>query len=265
MTSSPGMARRYRALHQPLPRPRFRGTLRASVRKRIDHVASQRNRLPAPVLTAGPGLHPAAQPGADGLDAHRSGRSRPRLPAPGRLLCRTRRGRRRPDRHRWLRAERGGLAQAVRRQAVLALGSAPAPPAHRRRAPARREDLPAAAARGSLRLSPAVGSAVEAEGADQSVHPACAVGQRRRTPYRRLRAQCEAGPRGRLRRRGGDGLGGLPHQRVHRPAHQHAHRCLGWRRKAAHALRGGDRAPHPRGLRAGLHHHLPAVAGRPGR
>ena len=33
----------------------------------------------------------------------------------------------------------------------------------------------------------------------------------------------------------------------------------------AHALRGRDRAPHPRGLRPGLHHRLPPVDARPGR
>ena len=65
---------------------------------------------------------------------HRPGGSRPRLPAAGGLLRRTRRGRRRPDRHRRLRTERGRLAEAVRRQAVLALGSAAAPPTDRRRA-----------------------------------------------------------------------------------------------------------------------------------
>ncbi len=251
-------------IRQPLLRPPFRGTLRASVRKRIDHVASQRKRLSPPVRPAGPGLHPAAQPRIDGLDAHRPGGSRPRLPAAGGLFRRTRRGRRRPDRHRWLRAECSGLVEAVRRQAVLAVGSTPAPPAHRRRAPARREDLPSAAACRPLCLPPFVGGAVEAEGTDQPVHPARALGQRRRAPYRRLRTQREAGPRGRLRRRGSDGLGGLPHQRVHRPAHQQAHRCLGWRRAPAHALRGGDRAPYPRGLRPGLHHHLPPVAGGSG-
>ena len=147
---------------------------------------------------------------------------------------------------------------------LSALGGTPAPAAHRRRAPARREDLPAAAARRPLCLSPAVGGTVEAEGADQPVHPARAVGQWRRAAYRRLRAQREAGPRGRLRRGGGDGLGGLPHQRVHCPAHQQALRPLGWRRQPTHALCSGDRAPHPRGLRPGLHHHLPPVAGRPG-
>ncbi|KAG1246814.1 hypothetical protein G6F65_020490 [Rhizopus arrhizus] len=207
---------------QPLPRPPFRGTLRASVRKRIDHVASQRKRLSPPVHPAGPGLPPAAQPRTDGFDAHRPGGSRARLPAAGGLLRRTRRRRRRADRHRWFRTERGRLAEAVRRQAVLALAGAPASAAHRRRAPARREDLPAAAARRPLCLPPVVGGTVEAEGTDQPVHAARAVGQRRRTAYQRLRAQREAGPRGRLRRRGSDGLGGLPHERVHRAAHQHA-------------------------------------------
>ncbi len=258
----PASGRHYRP--RPLPQPPFPGTLRASVRKRIDHVASQRKRLSPPVRPAGPGLHPAAQPRADGFDAHRPGRSRPRLPTPGRLLRRTRRRWRRPDRHRWLRAERGRLAEALWRKAVLALGSAPAPAAHRRRAPARREDLPAAAACRPLCLPSPVGGTVEAEGADQPVHPPCAVGQRRRAAYRRLRTQRKAGPRSRLRWRRSNGLGGLPHQRVHRPAHQQALRPLGWRRQPTHAFCSGDRAPHPRGLRPGLHHHLPPVTGGSG-
>ncbi len=108
--------------------------------------------------------------------------------------------------------------------------------------------------------------AEQARGADQSVRPQRALSSRRRgAADPRLRAQRATGARGRLRRRRGDGLGGLPAQPVHRAAHQPARRRLGRRRRQAHALRGGDRPPHPPGLRAGLHHRLPPVDARPGR
>ena len=221
--------------------------------------------LPAPVRTAGPGLLHPAQPRADGIDAHRAGGQGGRLPQARRLLRRARGRRRRPDRHRRLLAEPGRLAQAVRRHPALALGSRQAPPGHPCGARARRPHLPADPACRPLRLPSAAGRALAGEGADQPVHPARAVGARRRTADRRVRAHGQARPRRRLRRRRGDGLGRLPAEPVHRAAHQQARRCLGRRRRPAHAFRGRDRAPAPRGLRAGLHHRLPAVAARPGR
>ena len=81
---------------------------------------------PTAVRAARPRLLHAAQPRADGLDAHRAGgqgaRDFPKLAA---YFAERARRRRRPDRHRRLLAQPGRLAQAVRRHAALAVGSAP--------------------------------------------------------------------------------------------------------------------------------------------
>lgn len=253
---------------QDLPPGPFACIVRTPYASVSNHVARHRPVrlvLPAPVRTARSGLHATAQPRPDGLDAHRPGRPGARFPQTGRVFRRARCRRGRLDRHRRLFAECGGLAQAVRRQAVVAVGGAPASSGHPSGACARRQDLPAAVACRALRLSPAVGGAVQTQGADQPVHPTRAIGTCGGSSDRCLRACGATGPRRRLRRRGGDGIGRLSDQRIHRRAHQPAQRCLGWRCGQAHALCGGDRASHPRGLRAGLHHHLPAVAGGPGR
>ena len=228
------------------------------------HDARRRPPLPAAVRAPGPGFHHLAQPGADGFDAHRPGGSRPRLPETGGLLRRACRRRGRADRHRWLRPQRGRLAGTLRRQTVLALGSGPAPAGHPRRPRTGREDLPATAACRPLRLPPAAGGAVEAEVADQPVHPARPVRARGGAADQCLRQRRRARARSRLRRRGGDGFGRLSDQPVHRPAQQQTPGRLGWQCGKAHALRAGDRAAGARGLRPGLHPHLPALAAGPG-
>src|SRR3546814_13823606 len=75
--------------------------------------------------------------------------------------------------HRRLLAEPGRLAETFRGQAQLAVGSAQAPPGDRRGARARREDLPAAAARRPLRLPSAVGVCVPAQVHDQIGRATC--------------------------------------------------------------------------------------------
>ena len=82
---------------------------------------------------------------------------------------------------------------------------------------------------------------------------------------RRLRALRGARAARRLRRRRDHGLGGLPHQPVRRAADQLPRRRMGRLVREPHPLSGRDRAPHARGGRPELHHHLPAVDARPGR
>src|SRR3546814_1632528 len=102
----------------------------ASARPHVRHHA-----LPAPVRTARPGFHHLAQPGADGLDAHRPRGPPARLSQTRGLFRRTRRRRRRADGHRRLLAEPGRLAESFRGQAQLAAERAQAPPGAIGRAP----------------------------------------------------------------------------------------------------------------------------------
>ncbi len=90
-----------------------------------------------------------------------------------------------------------------------------------------------------------------------------ALGARHRAADPRLRALRQAGPRGRLRRRRGDGQRGLLHQPVPRHPHQPAHGRLGRLVREPHAAAGGDRAARARGGGQGLHPHLPPVDARP--
>ena len=141
--------------------------------------------------------------------------------------------RRRPDRHRRLLAEHRGWLKPfggtlrwpweVRKHRQVT----------RRGARRRRQDLPADPACRPLRLPARCTVAPsQAQGADQSVHAARAVGRRASS----ARSAPSSAPRqlardGRLRRRRGDGLRGLLHQPVPVAAHQPAQRRLGRRRR----------------------------------
>ena len=95
--------------------------------------------------------HPA-QPGGDGLDAHRPGGLRVGHPQAGGVLRRARPRWCRPDRHRRLRADQARLAQAVRERPDLAAAVRAAQAGHRCRARGRGRDRAPGAARRSLRL-----------------------------------------------------------------------------------------------------------------
>ena len=80
-----------------------------------------------------------------------------------------------------------------------------------------RQDRAADPARGPLRLPPAAGRAVSAlQSPITPFTPRALTDAERRAHDRRLRRAARARPRGRLRRRRDHGLGGLPHQPVHR-------------------------------------------------
>ena len=113
--------------------------------------------LPAPARAARPRLHDAAQPRPDGLDAHRASRTaREHFPRLAAYFAERARGGVGPDRHRRLRAQRRGLAAAVRRRGSRPARAARAAPAdHRRRARRGRQDRAADPARRPLRLPPA--------------------------------------------------------------------------------------------------------------
>ena len=224
--------------------------------------------LPASVRAPRPGLHHAAQPRADGVDAHRPGGPGARLPEAGGLFRRARRGRRGPDRHRRLRAEPGRLAEAVRQPSCSwPWEVAPASPGDLGGACRGRQDLHAdCCMRGATAttrcrwrrrrlkapITPFTPRALSARGVERTI---------------RDFAHCaRAGARCRLRRRRGDGLGGLPDQPVHvarapTSAPMTGAATLAKRmRFAVEIVR--QRA---RGLRPGLHHHLSPVDARPGR
>ena len=157
--------------------------------------------LSKPVVPVGSRVHHAAQPGDHGFDAHRSGGPcQPYRPA-RRVLRRTRPRRRRPDHHRWLRAQPDRLVAAVRLGAGLLRAGAPAPSHHQRGARSGRQDPAADPARRTLCVPPTFGERVVDQGADQPVSSAPALVARRAEHDRRLRALRAAGPRGRLRRR----------------------------------------------------------------
>ena len=125
-----------------------------------------------------------------------------------------------PNIEGWAKPFAGTLATPAR-------GAAP-PAGDRRRARRGRQDRAADPAHRPLRLPAAVRGAVAHPEPDLAVHAARAVGARHRAADPRLRALRQAGARGRLRRRRGDGQRGLLHQPVPRHAHQPAHRRLGW-------------------------------------
>ena len=116
---------------------------------------------------------------------------------------------------------------------------------------------------GALRLPPLHRRAQPHPGADLAVQALRAQRARHRAADPRLRALCAAGPRGRLRRRRGDGLRGLSDQPVPEPGDEPARRRLGRQLRQPHAFSGRDRPPHPRGLRPRLHPHLPHQPARP--
>ncbi len=138
-----------------------------------------------------------------------------------------------------------------------------APPGHRRGAHRGRRDPAAGAARGPLRLHPAQRLGVRDQVADHAVQGRRPVVARGRADHRRLRGRGPAGPARRVRRHRGDGVRGVPHQPVPRPAHQPAHRPVGWLGGEPDALprRGGP--PGARGARRRLPADVPHVAARP--
>ena len=131
---------------------------------------------------------------------------------------------------------------------------------HRRGARRGRQDPAADPACGTLCLPSVFGERVVDQGADQPV-PAARVAECRRH-RRRLRALRGAGPRRRLRRCRDHGQRRLSAQPVPGAPHQQANRRVGRFTREAPTVPGRDRAPHPRGCRAGLHHLLPDVDGR---
>ena len=161
------------------------------------------------------GFTHAAQPRADGLDAHRArGRSEALRP-PRRLLRRARARRRRADRHRRLRAEHRRLGRAVRR---------PAHDAARPRRSTGRSPTAVHAEGGKIALQilhtgrygyhPLAVAPSRLKSPISPFTPRALSSPRRRAPDPRLRALRRARARGGLRRRRGDGLRGLLHQPV---------------------------------------------------
>ena len=154
-----------------------------------DATASHPAPYPHLFAPARPGLHHAAQPrvmGSMHTGLEDRARDFPKLAA---YFAERARGGVGPDRHRRHRAERRRLAQAVRAASCRGRGEVRAASAgHRGRARARRHDRLQILHAGRYALPPVVGRAVAAEGADQPVHAARAVGARRRAPDRRLRA-----------------------------------------------------------------------------
>jgi 2,4-dienoyl-CoA reductase (NADPH2) len=176
------------------------------------------------------------------------------------------RGRRGADRDRRHRAVDQRLAGAVRVQAVVAVGGQAPPQGHRRRCmnTAARSAMQILHA-GRYGYHPLSVSRLADQVADHAVPPARAEPvAASRTPSRTSCA-LPPGPRCRLRRRRGDGLGRLSDQPV--PGARTNQRTDEWGGsvREPHALPGRDRAPDPRQGRARFHHRLPPVDAGPGR
>ena len=187
-----------------------------------------RERLPAPPRPDHDRRPHPAQPRGDGLDAHRSGGLRLGPAQAGGVLRRARPRRRRPDRHRRLRADQARLAEAVRQRADHPAPGRAAQAGHRRGPRGGRRDRDAGAARRPLRLH-----AVLAVGASDTKSPitpfrpsamSTKAVDRTATAFARSRRARAAGG---VRRRRGHGLRGLPDQPVPRRAHQRARRRSG--------------------------------------
>ncbi len=140
----------------------------------------------------------------------------------------------------------------------------PAPPGHRRGPRRGRSDRDADPARRALRVHPDQRLRLQPQVPDHPLQAARAEQPGRRAHHRPLRPRRRAGPPGRLRRRRGDGLGGLPHQPVPLRAHQPAQRRLGRYAGEADALPRGGRAPDPRDARRRLPGDVPDLAAGPG-
>mmetsp|Transcript_45058 Transcript_45058/g.146378 ORF Transcript_45058/g.146378 Transcript_45058/m.146378 type:complete len:202 (+) Transcript_45058:234-839(+) len=159
----------------------------------------------------------------------------------GRLLRRAGSRRRGPDGDGRDRAQRRRAGCAVCRDDGLLLRRTPSPHRHRDGARGgRRKDCDAAAARGEVRLPSVCRRAVREEGADRLVHAARAEQRAGRCHYRRLCCGRSAGAGGWLRRRGGDGVGGLPDQPVFGLADQPEERRVGRLLREPDAAPGGD-------------------------
>ena len=129
----------------------------------------------------------------------------------------------------------------------------------------RRAGRAPAAPRRPVRLHAVVRGAVGGEEPDQPVPAAGPLGPRRPPPDPCLRPRRGAGEGGRLRRRGGDGLRGVPHQPVPRPAHQPAHGPLGRHPREPSAVRGRGGEGGPGRRRPRLRPRLPHLGARPRR
>ena len=212
--------------------------------------------LPACLLAAGPGRAAAEEPHPDGLDAHRAGRSARRLPAHGRVLCRTRARRRGHDHHRRHLAQR---RRRHRQQAVHARRGRTAQahhPGRARRRP-RGEDLHADPAHRRAGRHAGLRGAVAGEVAHRPPHAPRAGRSRHREAAGRLRELRGAGQSGGLRRRGDHRLGRLPAVDLPGAQDQSAHRPLGRPLGKPHALPGGGGAARARGRGRALPRHLP--------
>ncbi len=140
--------------------------------------------------------HPA-QPGGDGLDAHRArGLRLGRAQARG-VLRRTRPRRRGPDRHRRLRAQQARLAEAVRERADHPDAGRAAQAGHRRGARRGRRDRAPGAARRALRLHPVLAERQRPQVADHAVPAERDVHPRGRQDRDGVRAQRRASRSGR--------------------------------------------------------------------
>ena len=219
--------------------------------------------VPEPVVAVGSWLHHAAQPGGHGLDAHRSGGPRPRYRPAGRVLRRARPRRRRADHHRRLRAQPHRLAAAVRRADGVArrrpAGTAASPPPCTTRAArsccrsCTRDAMHTTRSRSSASsikapINPFRPRKLSSRGVERTIDDfvRCAL-LARDAGYDGVEIMGSEGyllnqflaPRTNKRT---DAWGGTPEKRRRMP--------------------GRDRAPHPRGGRARLHHLLPDVDGR---
>ncbi len=140
--------------------------------------------------------HPA-QPGGDGLDAHRPRGLRVGHPQAGGVLRRARPRRCRPDRHRRLRTHQARLAQAVRERPDLSAAVRAAQAGHRCRARGRRRDRAPGAARRPLRLHAVLAVRERPQVTDHPVPAERDVDQAGRPDGHRVRRVRRAGARGR--------------------------------------------------------------------
>ena len=203
---------------------------------------------PNSVVAVGSWVHHAAQPGGDGLDAHRPGGPRPRHRPARRVLRRAGPRRRRPDHHRRVRARTAPAGCCRSPRSWLSSSEARR---HRRITDAVHDEggkiLLQILHAGRYAYHPFSVSASAIKAPINPFRPRALTECRRH--HRRLRPLRGAGPRSRVRRCRDHGQRGLSAQPVPGAAHQQAHRRVGRHAREAPALPGRDRAPHPRGRR----------------
>ena len=208
------------------------------------------------------GFTTPAQPGGDGLDAHRAGGPCAGHRPVGGVLRRAGPRRRRPDHHRWVRANRTGWLLPFAAQLLTSAGGAPAPADHLGRARRGRQDPAADPACRAVRLPSACRSAHRRSRLPSTFSAAQAlVAGWNRPSTTSVNCALLAREAGWQWRRD-HGQRRLSAQSVPRAPDQHAHRRVGRHPGQAPPDARGDRPAHPRRAQAGLHHRPPDVDGR---